>query len=200
MSFDNFFLPKITMRGVFVITLVLMTLQSVPFAECGEPEKQNETSVLDFLNSEEANNADLSDEPEAPEPSLSSDNSGSAIFPAVWCAKITDPETEKVCWKSYREGLIYYERGLKHRTKVFEWQHVSTLIIFYVVLTLVGVGIYFAWVQFQAGESSQQNNEIEISLTSVKVSSPVLGVIILVLSLAFFYLYLVYVYPIKEII
>ncbi|MBT5552134.1 MAG: hypothetical protein HOJ79_16840 [Nitrospina sp.] len=186
--------------GVFVITFVLMTLQSAPFAECGESEEQNETSMLDFLNSDEANNADLSDETEAPESSLGSDKSGSAIFPAVWCAKITDPETEKNCWESYREGLFYYKRGLEHRTEVFKWQHFSTQVIFYVVLFLVGVGVYFAWVQFQAGENSQANNEIEVSLTGVKVSSPVLGVIILVLSLAFFYLYLVYVYPIKEII
>jgi hypothetical protein len=41
--------------------------------------------------------------------------------------------------------------------------------------------------------------EFEASAKGIKVSSPVLGVIILVISLAFFYLYLVYVYPISEI-
>jgi hypothetical protein len=39
---------------------------------------------------------------------------------------------------------------------------------------------------------------IELSTGGLKISSPVLGVIILGLSLAFFYLYLVYVYPIAE--
>jgi hypothetical protein len=40
---------------------------------------------------------------------------------------------------------------------------------------------------------------LDLSTAGLKVSSPVLGVIILVISLAFFYLYLVYVYPISEI-
>jgi hypothetical protein len=40
---------------------------------------------------------------------------------------------------------------------------------------------------------------LEASATGIKLSSPVLGVIILALSLAFFYLYLVHVYPIEEI-
>jgi hypothetical protein len=35
--------------------------------------------------------------------------------------------------------------------------------------------------------------------SGIKVSSPVLGVVILVISLAFFYFYLVYVYPIENI-
>lgn len=44
-----------------------------------------------------------------------------------------------------------------------------------------------------------KEHSVELSTSGIKVSSPVLGVIILALSLAFFYLYLVYVYPIKEI-
>jgi hypothetical protein len=39
---------------------------------------------------------------------------------------------------------------------------------------------------------------LELSTTGLKVSSPVLGVVILALSLGFFYLYLVYAYPIQE--
>jgi hypothetical protein len=41
--------------------------------------------------------------------------------------------------------------------------------------------------------------EIEATLQGLKISSPVLGVIILALSFFFFYLYLKYVYPIHEI-
>jgi len=43
-------------------------------------------------------------------------------------------------------------------------------------------------------------HQLELGQTGLKVSSPVLGVIILVISLAFFYLYLVYVYPIGELL
>lgn len=41
--------------------------------------------------------------------------------------------------------------------------------------------------------------QLEAGKDGIKLSSPVLGVIILVISLLFFYLYLAYVYPIQEI-
>jgi len=43
------------------------------------------------------------------------------------------------------------------------------------------------------------DTDLELSTTGVKVSSNILGVVILSLSLAFFYLYLAFVYPIQEI-
>jgi hypothetical protein len=75
-----------------------------------------------------------------------------------------------------------------------------------VVIVLVLAGIYFAAVQFhygmkhrKPGEAGEESTEFVVSLKSLKVKSPVLGVIILVISLVFFYLYLVYVYPIVNV-
>lgn len=133
-------------------------------------------------------------------PGLAVGEDGSAIFPTVWCKNIDDEPTKTLCWKAYRDGLNYFEFGLSHRQKVLEWQHLSTKIILFVVLTLVGMGLYFAWVQFQRGETQNADNKIELSAEGLKISSPVLGVIILALSLGFFYLYLAHVYPITEII
>lgn len=137
------------------------------------------------------------------------DPSSGEITTEVWCGDLDDPETTDACWKAYRARLSYYETGLAHRSRVFAWQHFSTRIIFFVVNGLVLVGVLFAWMQFRRGleqaalgddaSAAQPGHEIELSMKGVKVSSPVLGVIILTLSLAFFYLYLVYVYPIKEI-
>jgi len=125
----------------------------------------------------------------------------SVIFPAVWCGDIVgDEQAKSTCWKAYRAGLSYYEWGVEHRKRVLWWQHMSTRAIFFVVLFLVGAGIYFAWVQFRAAPASGATSELEISMQGVKVSSPILGVIILTLSLAFFYLYLIYVYPVQEVI
>lgn len=137
---------------------------------------------------------------------------GSPIFPSVWCGEVTDEPTRAQCWEAYQASLAYYRTGLTHRARVFAWQHLSTRIIFFVVLGLVLTGIYFAWLQFQQGRAAPrgagsppgdaggaERHEIEISLKGIKVSSPVLGIVILALSLAFFYLYLVYVYPISEI-
>ena len=139
---------------------------------------------------------------------------GSRILPRVWCGDVDDEETQARCWEAYRASLDYYATGLEHRARVFAWQHLSTRVIFFVVLGLVAVGIYFAWAQFQRGLSQPMTqtkqatevtavtpsaHELEISPKGIRVSSPVLGVVILALSLAFFYLYLVYVYPIREI-
>ncbi|MDR8390597.1 hypothetical protein NC796_05570 [Aliifodinibius sp. S!AR15-10] len=106
----------------------------------------------------------------------------------------------------------YYEyrvSGFAHRKNVFAWQLFSTKLIFWSVLILVFSGIAFSGIQFYksiklgpdegAGPTGGTATEFEASAKGIKVTSPVLGVIILVISLAFFYLYLVYVYPISEI-
>ena len=99
----------------------------------------------------------------------------------------------------------YRIQGFYHRARVFEWQLLSSRLIFALVILIVAIGLYFSWLQFMVGlkedgRSAETSTTLEASPTGgIKVSSPVLGVIILTLSLAFFYLYLVYVYPIEEI-
>ncbi len=114
-----------------------------------------------------------------------------------------DQSTLQAYQQSLKAYYAYRQTGLKHRGKVFQWQLFSAKVIFVVVLILVAAGIYFAAVQFHLGMKLQngQSMQTELSATTegIKVSSPVLGVIILVISLAFFYLYLVYVYPIEDI-
>lgn len=96
----------------------------------------------------------------------------------------------------YFENLLV---GLDHRERVFEWQHNSSIAIFYVVIGIVLIGLYFSWMQFHRAKGEVGETTVEASKDGFKVSSPVLGVIILLLSLAFFYLYLVHVYPISEV-
>jgi hypothetical protein len=120
----------------------------------------------------------------------------------------------------------YHTAGYLHRGRVFQWQLLSSKVIFVIVTLLVFSGIYFAALHFHeamrrraaepmtvasktvtaAADSGDAqvptfNSEItklSASAKGIEVSSPVLGVIILVISLAFFYLYLVYVYPVTE--
>ena len=49
-----------------------------------------------------------------------------------------------------------------------------------------------------APPADEARNTLEVSASGVKVTSPVLGVIVLVVSMGFFYLYLKTVYPIEE--
>ena len=124
--------------------------------------------------------------------------------PPVACDSISEPSTKAQCWQAYRASLHYYETGLAHRTLVFEWQHRSSIIIFFVVHSLVAAGLFFAWLQFRKdlrarSTAAEPGHTVELSATGLKVSSNVLGLMILALSLGFFYLYLDVVYPIKEI-
>lgn len=98
----------------------------------------------------------------------------------------------------------YRSDGFDHRRRVFAWQLFSSKAIFLLVIFLVTAGIYFSWLQFRqglkGGEGSDSHTTLEATAGGIKLSSPVLGIIILTLSLLFFYLYLVHVYPIEEIL
>lgn len=116
-------------------------------------------------------------------------------------------EQQQIALRAFFE---YRTRGYEHRMRVFEWQLLSSRIIFVVVILLVLLGVYFSGIQFHAGLRARREagaeagaepvTEFEASARGLKVSSSTLGVIILVISLAFFYLYLVFVFPIREIL
>ncbi len=165
-------------------------------SEESSPEPAESSSVQVDWDQAVAAGAGQGDEPQAKPPE-------------VPCGDIADPETLEECWAAYRAYFSYYQAGFEHRRNVFWWQHVSTRIIFVVVLVLVAAGMYFAWVQFQldvgrsaeSGEAAPRDDtEFELATSGIKVRSSVLGVIILVISLVFFYLYLVHVYPITELL
>jgi len=129
---------------------------------------------------------------------------------------LKNEQSKKAMFAAFKSYYEYRSTGFEHRKQVFAWQLFSSKIIFVVVIFLVLVGVYFSWVQFHKkmddektgeplpGNSDAKKSEdvttISASVKEIKVSSPILGVIILVISLLFFYLYLVYVFPIEEIL
>lgn len=126
--------------------------------------------------------------------------------PAMIPGELLDAEGQAAMQAAFKAYYDYRTEGFDHRQRVFEWQLLSSRLIFVIVIALVGAGIYFSWLQFRAdlkktdrtGETAAST--LEASASGIKVSSPVLGVVILVISLLFFYLYLQYVYPIEEIL
>ena len=128
---------------------------------------------------------------------------------------LADAATRQRYLQAMQRYYEYRADGYAYRSRVFEWQLLSSRLIFIVVLTLVGAGMYFAAVQFRmamrasgtpalAGAAVAEpaiplGTQLEFSAKGVVVNSSVMGVIILSLSLAFFYLYLVYVYPIENV-
>jgi hypothetical protein len=132
---------------------------------------------------------------------------------------LSDPVTRQKYLTAMQRYYEYRADGYAYRSRVFEWQLLSSRAIFIVVLLMVAAGMYFAAVQFQtamvaarrvaaaeaiagappAGEPAGLATRFEITAKGLVVNSSVLGVIILTLSIAFFYLYLVYVYPIQNV-
>jgi hypothetical protein len=148
------------------------------------------------------------------------------IMPQSPPSGIDDPGMKANYLKAMNGYYDYHTAGYLHRGRVFEWQLLSSKVIFVIVTLLVSSGIYFAALHFHEGRrrgaaqhltaaskavaalaetgntqvpaSNSEITKLSATAKGIEVSSPVLGVVILVISLAFFYLYLVYVYPITE--
>ncbi len=72
-------------------------------------------------------------------------------FPAAPDPGKASPETSAAYQEALQAYFAYRKAGYEHRLRVFEWQSLSTIIIFFVVLLLVLCGIGFAAIQFRAG-------------------------------------------------
>jgi hypothetical protein len=107
-----------------------------------------------------------------------------------------------------------YQYTFNQNKKVFQWQHVSSIIIFFIVVLIVLMGLYMAYLQFRLSEkmflrqSTDKTKDdanaldmikadLELGKDGLKINTAVIGLIILSLSLAFLFLYLKYVYPIS---
>jgi hypothetical protein len=129
-----------------------------------------------------------------------------------------DPATrdrQQAAWRAYYNYRVW---AFQHRTELYDWQLTSSRVTFVVVILLVLIGVFFSWLQFRLSLRPRPPiapglglaprpaeaavaavvTEISAGREGIKVSSPVLGVIILVISLLFFYLYLAYVYPLNQ--
>ena len=120
-------------------------------------------------------------------------------------------DSDKVKEDMHLAFSSYYQyriQSFEHRMDAFRWQAFASKIIFVVVIILVGIGIYFSWIQFHRSVSGagnfdtegdgSNNTNLDLGPFGIRVNSSVLGIIILALSLSFFYLYLLFVYPISD--
>ena len=128
---------------------------------------------------------------------------GDPAKPLSLPTSINDPETLALYAQSWRDYYRYRSSGLAHRSQVFKWQLLSGKLIFVIVLGLVISGVVFAAIQFRHGLKTDQTEDVatqvELGTKGIKLSSPILGVIILFLSLGFFYLYLVHIFPVENV-
>ncbi len=101
------------------------------------------------------------------------------------------------------EALLQYNiRSLKHRRNVFQWQYISSIVIFFMVVFIVSIGLFLSYLHFKNDLKNGQttNHELELNKAGLKINSSVIGLIILIISIAFLFLYLEYVYDIQELV
>ena len=123
--------------------------------------------------------------------------------------------------------LAYDLESLQHRRASFSFQLIQGWVIFIVVMVLVLGGFVLAFMQFKldekvtlaklklpesngeakktdgektssAGQNGTKETTFEFSAKGVKISSSVIGLIVLAMSFAFFYMYITHVYTITE--
>ena len=95
----------------------------------------------------------------------------------------------------------YNQWALRHAKRAFLWSHISSILIFFIVLIVIGCGLYFSYLQFSLALRRPQQIEnsttnMKIGKDGIEISSSIIGLLILMISVVFFYLYLRYVYPI----
>ena len=172
-------------RGFWGVLLVVGCFAGAPAAAQDEPSTQPDLSRIEQLKA------------------LDSNGSG-GLEPQIVPQDLLGDEGVAVERRALAAYYQYRIDGYQHRARVFRWQLLSSRIIFVLVIFLVLVGVYFSWLQFRLamkagpGAGAPAETTFEASTSGFKVSSPVLGVIILAVSLAFFYLYLIHVYPIVD--
>ena len=90
-------------------------------------------------------------------------------------------------------------KAYNYRNNLFDFQLDSGKTLFYVVIIMVFIGLYFSYLQFRTALGKNiPETTVDLSFKNIRITSSVIGLIILVVSLAFLYLYLYYVYPITE--
>ncbi|MDZ7757700.1 hypothetical protein [Rhodohalobacter sp.] len=181
-----------------ILAAVLFTLPVFPaFSHSGLQQDQTDrvNDILNQMQQEMQNSDTVPDSIVAP--------------PPIALQQALDDSTIAMYQKAMQAYYEYRVSGFEHRKNVFLWQLVSSKMIFFGVLLMVFCGICFSGIQFYKSMTMSKVEgveaidtgvtEFEASTSGIKVTSSVLGIIVLVISLAFFYLYLVYVYPISEI-
>lgn len=187
-----------TMKCWVLLTIMFLSTSVYGQTESSTSEVKKIEGVIQQLSKDQQESVTTVDQP----------SESDHMMPVPPGALALDAETHAAYLVSLRAYYNYRATGLEHRRSVFQWQLLSSKVIFVVVLLLVGLGMYFAAIQFKTdlkGKGQNQNGgastttDIELSAKGIKVTSPILGVVVLTLSLGFFYLYLVYVYPIEDI-
>jgi len=171
---------------VLGLALGLMLLPAVAAAQDPAPAAPEPADLAAELAAAQALNAELMDAVGA----LSAKLDGASAPLAA--------QRQELALARYRHAIDL----LAHRDAVFRWQLISSYVVLGIVALVTLAGLVFAAAQlFNALRLSepQGNVDLEISASKVRITSSVVGVVVLTLSIVFLFLFLDRIYEIREI-
>lgn len=171
------------MRLTLALILGLMLLPAVGAAQDPEPDP---TDLAAELAAAQALNAELVEAVGALSAKLDSASTPLAL------------QRRELAMARYRHAIDL----LDHRTAVFRWQLVSSYVVLGIVAVVTLAGLVFSAAQLRNAlklSQPQGNIDLEISASKVRITSSVVGVVVLTLSIVFLFLFLDRIYEIREI-
>jgi hypothetical protein len=95
----------------------------------------------------------------------------------------------------------YYAHLMDVNIEIFQVQRIASYVVLFLVFIVVTSGVLFSGFQLWKSVSVagvQASNDLEISAAKVRVTSSVVGIVVLAISLAFLFIYTREVYTIKS--
>lgn len=102
--------------------------------------------------------------------------------------------------RTYQQNQAnYYDQLYQENITVLKNQHKQSIWLFAIVSVITLSGIILSWYQLKKSFDSNiiSDNHLELSSEKIKITSSVVGLLILALSFAFYWLYITEVYTIK---
>ncbi len=111
-----------------------------------------------------------------------------------------DPDLHAAYVEAKKKEYEYITKVMELNVEAFNAQRWSAYAILFLVVVVVISGISFSGFQLWKSISVagvQTNNELELSASKVRITSSVVGIVVLTISLAFLYIYTMQVYQIR---
>jgi hypothetical protein len=117
-------------------------------------------------------------------------------------ATTIDPDLGEAYKQAKKKEYAYYVDLMDANLKAFYAQRIASYVILILVFIVVVSGISFAGFQLWKSISAagvQSNSEFELSASKVRVTSSVVGIVILTISLVFLFIYAQQIYQVRVI-
>jgi len=110
-----------------------------------------------------------------------------------------DPDLLKAYNQAKKREYIYYTNLMDANVQTFHAQQIASYVVLTLVFLVVVSGVLFSGFQLWKSVSIgvQPNSDFELSAAKVRVTSSVVGIVVLTISLVFLFIYTQEVYQIK---